>query len=70
MAKYYVNNNAQSSGEREVHKEGVGCPYLPLIISKIDLGEHSTCQSALAKAKLYYHNVDGCKSCVPECHSR
>ena len=31
MAKYYVNNKAQSNGDHEVHK--AGCPYLLLIRS-------------------------------------
>ena len=68
MAKYYVNDRAQSTGEHEVHKEG--CPFLPLVVSKTYLGEHSSCQLALIEAKKYYNNVDGCATCCRNCHTR
>ena len=66
MAKYYVNNNAQSTGEHEVHKED--CLWMPSI--KTPLGGYSSCKPAVEKAKEYYSNVDGCKHCCEDCHER
>ena len=68
MAKYYVNANAQSTGEHEVHKEG--CSWLPLVNSKIYLGEFVSCHGAVAKARERFSNVDGCAKCCPACHTR
>ena len=68
MPKYYVNDNAQPTGEHEVHSEY--CKYLPFIKSKTDLGYHSGCYSAVRKAQQYYLNVDGCAECSELCHKR
>jgi hypothetical protein len=64
--KYYVNNNAQSSGDHEVHDET--CPYLPLIVSKKYLGDFSSCGPAVAEAKKTYPTADGCARCSPACN--
>lgn len=66
MDNYCVNNNAQSTGEHEVHKEG--CFKYPS--NKTDLGSFSNCHGAVKKAKEYYSDVDGCKHCCPDCHTR
>jgi hypothetical protein len=68
MDKYYVNKNAQTTGEHEVHKEG--CEWMPLAENRIYLGEFYSCSSALRKAREYYDNVDGCYYCCKECHTR
>ena len=68
MYRYCVNKNAQSTGEHEVHQEN--CAYLPDWESRVDLGNHPNCQSALRKAREYYSNVDGCAFCSSECHTR
>lgn len=68
MPNYYVNNNQQSTGEHEVHQEN--CSYFPYPRNAIYLGEFSYCQSAIAAAKIYYQNVDGCYYCCNECHTR
>jgi hypothetical protein len=39
MYKYYVNKNAQSNGDHEVHKES--CSYLPNLENRIYLGVFS-----------------------------
>ncbi len=67
MAKYYVNKNAQSNGDHEVHKEG--CSWLPKTENRIYLGEHTGCKSAVRKAKDYYDQVNGCYYCSNECHT-
>jgi hypothetical protein len=67
MERYYVNNTPQSNGDHEVHKEG--CYWLGQANSKKDLGIHSTCHTAVAKAKLSYPKSNGCRTCSNECHT-
>ncbi len=68
MKKYYVNKNAQSTGEHEVHVEG--CFWLSLMQSPLYLGTFSNCKDAVKEAKKYYLSVDGCATCCPECHTK
>ena len=67
MKRYYVNDNQQANGDHEVHDEN--CPYLPLIISKTNLGYHNTCESAVRKAKEKYPSANGCYTCSYRCHT-
>lgn len=66
--KYYVNKNAQSTGEHEVHTES--CSHQPYPYNREYLGEFSSCHSAIQKARQFYSNVDGCKHCSEPCHKR
>lgn len=66
MANYYVNKNAQPSGEHEVHTSS--CSYLPDAENRIFLGSFDTCAEAIREAKKYYTNVDGCYYCCRACH--
>ncbi len=66
MDKYYVNNNAQSTGEHEVHKEG--CEHMPT--NGTYVGYFTNCKDAVQKAKTIYPNVDGCYFCSRPCHTR
>jgi hypothetical protein len=68
MSSYYVNENAQTTGEHEVHKEG--CEHMPSDSHKKYLGNYDNCQDALKKAKEYYTNVDGCFYCCYPCHKK
>ncbi len=68
MKKYYVNKNAQSTGEHEVHCEN--CSYLPDSNNRLYLGYFNDCKDAIKEAKKYYINVDGCYYCCPSCHKR
>jgi hypothetical protein len=66
MAKYRVNRNTKSPNyDHEVHKEG--CVWWPTE-SYYDLGEHSSCASAVAAAKVHFADANGCKTCSPACH--
>lgn len=66
MAKYRVNKIAKSPNyDHEVHKEG--CRWWPTA-DYIDLGDHPSCYSAVAAAKQYYSDANGCKDCSPECN--
>lgn len=66
--RYYVNKNAQPTGEHEVHKSS--CSWLPDAENRIYLGDYDKATDALKEAKKYYSNVDGCYYCCPEIHTR
>ncbi len=66
MKKYYVNKQAQSTGEHEVHTED--CRFLPDAQNREYLGEYSSCEGAVAEARRRYTKVDGCYHCCRECH--
>lgn len=68
MAYYYVNQNAQPTGEHEVHKRG--CPVFPAEENLTYLGNFKTCHPAVRKARKHYTNVDGCAFCSEACHTR
>jgi len=66
MAPYYVNNDAQTNGDHEVHH--AQCSWLPQ--NRTYLGQHASCQSAVLAAKMFYPSADGCYHCSNECHKR
>lgn len=67
MSRYYVNKNAQSSGDHEVHKRG--CSYFPDEENREYLGDFTGCHPAVVEAKKHYAQVDGCYYCCKNCHS-
>lgn len=66
--RYYVNTNAQTNGDHEVHKS-VGCPTPAASANQLDLGDFANCHGAVAAAKIRYPTADGCANCSPECHT-
>ena len=66
MDTYYVNKNALPNGDHEVHRHS--CEMLPDEKVLEYLGEYSTCQEAIKKAKKLYLAVDGCAFCCRTCH--
>ena len=68
MARYYVNTNAQSTGEHEVHKDG--CHRMPEPQNRIYLGYFSDAKEAVREARRYFSNVDGCYYCASEAHEK
>ena len=66
MDYYYVNKNAQSTGEHEVHVSG--CSHLPDSENRLYLGLFSNCQDAVKEANKIYLNVDGCYYCCRPCN--
>lgn len=68
MKKYYVNKNAQSKGDHEVHDET--CSRLPNSENRIYLGEFSNCKSAVEEARRHYNKVNGCYYCSKDCHKQ
>ncbi|UFK97741.1 hypothetical protein [Kaistella faecalis] len=67
MKNYYVNKNAQSNGDHEVHH--TTCTYLPSAVNRKYLGTFSTCKEAVKEAKKTYTKSNGCKTCSNECHT-
>lgn len=68
MATYYVNKNAQPTGEHEVHTST--CDHLPSSWNLQPLGDFNNCREALAAARAYYSDVDGCYYCCNLCHTK
>ena len=67
MDDYFVNRNAQSNGDHEVHK--TGCYWLTLITSPLNLGKFYGCASAVVEARKHYNQVNGCVHCSEACHT-
>lgn len=67
MDYYYVNKNAQTNGDHEVHKSN--CSYLPNSSNLLGLGYFSNCKDAVAEAKKYYPKSNGCYYCCYACHT-
>ena len=55
MAAYYVNTNAQSNGDHEVHRDG--CYWLSLVKSPMYLGYFDSCYPAVQVAKQTYSSA-------------
>lgn len=68
MASYYVNQNAQSNGDHEVHT--TGCSFMPDQENRTYLGDFSTCGPAVKEAKKHYTQVNGCYYCAKPCHTQ
>ena len=67
MAKYYVNKNAQSNGDHEVHTPG--CSFMPDPENRLYLGDFTNCKDAVKEAKKHYAQSNGCYYCSKECHT-
>jgi len=62
---YVVNRIAQNNGDHEVHV--AGCHYFPT--HRIDLGYHAGCATAVAAARMYFAQSNGCFWCSRECNT-
>ena len=69
MAKYCVNTQAQANGDHEVHVLNGTCWTLPKPEHQKDLGEHSSCTTAVAQAKQTYKQSNGCAHCCAACNT-
>ncbi|TAJ58794.1 MAG: hypothetical protein EPO53_31595 [Variovorax sp.] len=68
MPQYCVNRSEQPNGDHEVHAEG--CRYWPHPSNVLPLGWHASCQPAVQAARVYYHQVNGCRTCSLPCHTQ
>ena len=68
MYSYYLNTNAQASGEYEIHK--YGCKYCGNTYNFAFLGHFSNDKDALLFAKRCYpqFKIDGCAYCCNSIH--
>ncbi len=67
MEHYYVNDNAQSNGDHEVHK--TGCSRMPDVLNRTYLGYFDNCHQAVRQAREHYSQVNGCYFCSNACHT-
>ena len=67
MTSYYVNQNAQSNGDHEVHTEG--CSFMPAVRNRFYLGQFSGCAGAVQAARQHYPQSNGCFYCSRMCHT-
>ncbi|MCI5141489.1 MAG: hypothetical protein D3909_07145 [Candidatus Electrothrix sp. ATG1] len=67
MDTYYVNKQAQTNGDHEVHTST--CSWLPSEANRLYLGQFGSCHGAVAEARKYYSNVNGCYYCSRACHT-
>lgn len=68
MPLYYVNKTAQPNGDHDVH-QSVECPVPAAKVDRLYLGDFPTCYAAVAEARKYYPQSNGCAYCLPECHT-
>lgn len=61
ILSYYVRIKPQLNGTNMVHNED--CPLLPDVENRIYLGEFTSNEEALLKAKLYFQEVSVCNFC-------
>lgn len=68
LKRYYVNRDSSTNPhqDHEVHCEG--CFFMPGVEKRIYLGLFNSATAAVAAARAYYANVDGCVFCCPEAH--
>ena len=67
MENYYVNDNAQSNGDHEVHKNA--CSFMPAAQNRTYLGLCDSGHDAIAEAKKKYNQASGCYYCCRSCHN-
>jgi len=65
--QYYVNKNAQSNGDHEVHEKT--CSHLPEDENLVYLGNFASCYPAVVEAKKHYPQSNGCFYCSNACHT-
>lgn len=65
--RYYVNTNAQTNGDHEVH--AASCNWLPAQQHREYLGDFAHCAPAVAEARRTYRRANGCYWCSRACHT-
>jgi hypothetical protein len=64
MPDYYLTKRTNFTGTRAVHKEG--CPFLQKNNKSIYLGNFSTSNNAIWKARMIFDNSSACIFCAKE----
>ena len=68
MPNYYVNTQAQSNGDHEVHREDF-CPHPASLYNRQSLGWYPSCHGAVQTARNLGYRANGCYWCSRECHT-
>lgn len=68
MFQFCVSVHEDRHGNHVIHREG--CASWPSHHAIRLLGLHSYCDEALRSARTFFGNVDGCHSCIPQCHAQ
>ena len=66
MSIYYVDINANSNGDHEIHL--LGCSLMPVHTQRVYLGNFENCFDALDFAIKYFTKSSACNYCLKECH--
>jgi hypothetical protein len=72
MSKFAFNENAQPTGEHEVHETTVTRDCHPDTTNQVALGDHATATDAVNFAAKTWpaKRFDGCAYCAPSAHTR
>ena len=62
MHRYYINKNAQTNGDYEVHR--LGCRFLPKSEHRINIGLFNNVQDAIMQALKTHPSSKCCPSCL------
>lgn len=68
QSMYYISSIPQGNSDHEVHVPT--CPFFPKTEHRKYIGTFNTCHEAVKAARSIYPRADGCKSCLPACHTR
>ena len=66
MKKYFINISANEDNEHTVH--GEDCSFIPDPEKRKSLELHSSCLSAIKKAKKLYPKAVACIYCSGDCY--
>lgn len=70
MARYCLDQRVEPmTGKNEVHAET--CHAQPMGMTREDLGDHATCENAVAEAQRRHRTwrIHGCRYCARSCHT-
>ena len=62
MHTFYVNKNAQTNGDHEIHR--LGCRLLPKKEDRVSIGFFDNCQEALEEALKTDPKAKSCPTCL------
>ncbi|PVY68834.1 hypothetical protein C7440_1247 [Pusillimonas noertemannii] len=72
MPHFILDNGRLPNGDYDVHNRTAGCAFMPHSANQISLDLHSSCESAMAKARQLrpsWHRINGCQWCCLACHA-
>ena len=64
--RFFIDTTPLPNGMHQVHR--LDCAHLPSVLSRLYLGNFSSCHAALTSARMVYSHADGCPFCAPTHH--